>query len=273
MLPNFFILGAQKAGTTALHSYLVAHPQIFLPANKEPDFFIESRSWRHGLGWYEELFAPAGSAIARGEASTSYTMFPFFPGVPERLLSIVPEPRLIYLMRHPIERMRSSYQHGLASGMETRRIDDALLHESRYLIPSSYALQLDQWLPHVPADNVLLLTAEDLRHDRAATLRRVLRFLEVDPDWQPADLDRDVHVSDTKRAPRSAWHRLASSAPVPDRLRRAQRAGSPLLTRAIHPDELRISADLRERLVGMLRPDLLRLRALMGADFSAWDLL
>ncbi|MBV9293198.1 MAG: sulfotransferase domain-containing protein [Frankiales bacterium] len=277
MLPNFFILGAQKAGTTALHTYLSGHPEVFLPAWKEPDFFIEARTWQRGLGWYEELFAGAGDAPARGEASTSYTMFPFFTGVPDRLFGVVRKPRLIYLMREPIARMRSAYQHGLARGVERRPIEDALLHEARYLIPSCYAFQLEQWLPRVPRDRVLLLTAEALRHDRAATLRRVLEFLGVDPAWRPADLDQEHHVSDIKRAPRASWQSyrtVAARVPgaVPGRLRSAEARGSRLLTRPIEPGEVVVSDDLRERLAALLRPDLVRLRGYLGTDFDCWGL-
>jgi hypothetical protein len=278
MLPNFFILGAQKAGTTALNAYLEQHPQVFMHPWKEPDFFVESRTWQKGVGWYEQLFAQAGDARARGEASTSYTMFPFFRGVPDRLLSVVPRPKLIYLMRDPIIRMRSAYQHGLSRGLERRPIGEALLHETRYLIPSCYAFQLEQWLPRVPEQDVLLLTSEQLRHDREATLRRVLTFLDVDAAWQPPGLDREHHVSEDKRAPRGAWRRYVSVAhrvpgAVPGRLRQAQERGSPVLTRTIDPAELVVSDDLRDRLAALLRPDLQRLRPLMGDRFDCWGLL
>jgi hypothetical protein len=278
MLPNFFILGAQKAGTTALHTYLAGHPQVFLPAVKEPDFFVREHAWSRGIAWYEELFAAAGDAVARGEASTSYTMFPFFTGVPQRLLGVVPTPKLIYLMRDPVVRMRSAYQHGLSRGMETRSIEDALLHETRYLIPSCYAFQLEQWLPHVPADDVLLLTAEALRTDRTTTLARVLEFLGVDPTWRPADLDREVHVSEDKRAPRRYWQRYVATVhrmpgAVPVRMRHAQREGSRWLTRPIDAEELVVSDELRERLAAMLRPDLVRVAGLMGDGFDCWGLL
>src|SRR6266568_6603804 len=92
-LPNFFVIGAMKAGTTSLYEYLFAHPNVFLPTEtKEPAFF--ARNWRRGEGWYRSLFAGAGDAVAVGEASTSYTKYPTITTVPDRMASVVPEARL-----------------------------------------------------------------------------------------------------------------------------------------------------------------------------------
>src|SRR5204863_2222453 len=85
MLPNFLIIGAQKSGTTSLYRYLQMHPDVFMPRNKEPDFFVAERNWPMGLDWYEAHFAAARDAIAIGEASTTYTMYPHYAGVPERV--------------------------------------------------------------------------------------------------------------------------------------------------------------------------------------------
>lgn len=278
MLPTFFILGAQKAGTTALHSYLAGHPQVAMSTPKEPDFFIAERAWRNGFDWYERLFDSGPNTVARGESSTSYTMFPFFTGVPDLLLGAVPRPKLVYLMRHPVERMRSAYQHGLSRGVERRPITEALLHETRYLLPTCYAFQLEQWLPRVDLDDVLLLTAEDLRADRAATVARVLAFVGADPAALPGGLDREHHVSADKRAPRAGWQayvRRMHPVPhaVPGRLVAAQRAGSRWLTRRIEAEELVVTDELHDRLVDVLRPDLRRLAALLGSPSDPWGLL
>src|SRR5215211_9390855 len=107
-LPNFLVIGAMKAGTTSLYHYLRHHPQVFMPEIKELNFFNPLRNWRRGVEWYEEQFEGIpDSVVAIGEASTSYTKFPWIREVPARITSVLGEIRLIYVVRDPIERMQS----------------------------------------------------------------------------------------------------------------------------------------------------------------------
>src|SRR6266568_8270036 len=119
-LPNFLIVGAMKSGTSSLWSYLRSHPQVFMPDMKEPMFFVEKKNWSKGLDWYRGLFDDAGEAVAIGEASQPYTMAHSFPGVPGRIVSLIPDVKIIYVLRHPVERMRSHYLHDRVIGTETR---------------------------------------------------------------------------------------------------------------------------------------------------------
>ena len=119
-LPTFLIIGTMKGGTTSLHRYLRQHPDVFMPEQKELNFFLdeyagrpidppEERNWSRGLTWYERQFAGAEDERAVGEASANYTRYPTYPGVAERIAKIVPEMKLIYLMRNPIDRVLSHY--------------------------------------------------------------------------------------------------------------------------------------------------------------------
>ena len=137
-LPNFVVIGAMKAGTVSLRHYLDEHPDVFLGRGGtfgEPNFFTAEYNWPRGRGWYESLFDGADQAAAIGECSPSYTMAPAFGGVPERMAQVVPDARLIYLVRDPIARMRSMYMHQVSAGRERRRAEAALL-DDRYLGPS-----------------------------------------------------------------------------------------------------------------------------------------
>ncbi|MDE3085339.1 MAG: sulfotransferase domain-containing protein [Acidobacteriota bacterium] len=110
MLPTFIVIGARKSGTSSLWEYLKGHPGIFVPEEeKEPKFFVEERGWGAGLEWYEGLFAGAREDQARGELSTDYTAFPLYTGVPARMKALLPDVRLVYVMRDPIEHLRSAY--------------------------------------------------------------------------------------------------------------------------------------------------------------------
>lgn len=277
VLPTFVIIGAQKSATSSLAGMLGLHPQVFMSVPKEPDFFVEDRGWKRGLGWYESLFAAGESATARGEASTSYTFAPHIPGVPERLASVLPNARLIYLMRHPIERMRSAYHHALAGGSERRPIEVALLHDLRYLMPSCYAFQLEAWLPHFEREQILLLVTEDLAVDPVGQLQRVCRFIGVDYEERIATTARE-NVSAGRRAPRRGWQSYVRlNRRLPRRLAEAvvdaKHAGHPLITRPIDPTELTIQPDVRQQLTMLLRPDLARLEQIAGGDFNAWGML
>lgn len=274
MLPNFLVIGAMKAGTTSLHRYLRAHPQVFMPEEKELDFFVAERHWGRGRGWYEAQFTEAAGAVAVGEASPTYSMHPEFSGVPDRVAELLPEVRLVYCVRHPIERMRSHYLHELEKGRERAPIDRALAADPRYLNTSRYAMQLEQYLARFPAKQLLITTAEQLRRDRTATVRRVLRFLGVDPDWPDSGLlDAEFHRTSGKRVRRP----LAEAAlRVPGTRAVARLAPRPvrrLASRRVDAGrDGAIPEALEARLRAQLRDDVGRLRAHISEGFDGWGI-
>lgn len=277
MLPTFIIIGAQKGGTTSLWTYLRGHDEVFVCSDKEPGFFVEEIAWSKGLGWYEGLFAGAGGAKAIGEASTYYTMFPYFDGVPERIASVLPAARIVYVMRHPVERMRSGYVQLLEEGKERRSIREALLLDARYADLSRYAMQIERYFRAFDESQILLLTSEDLRHERRATMARVCRFIGVDETDLP-DTAAEFNLGGHKRVPRPlgrATFRLATDerVPGPVRARLFPILSTGLASRPITEQETRIDDDLRHRLEDVLRPDVERLRRYMGPSFSGWGLL
>src|SRR6266480_7948081 len=125
-LPDFLILGAQKAGTTALYAYLRQHPEITGPSWKEVSFF--DRHYARGEAWYRGNFPNSLRARGKlvGEASPSYL---FHPLAPERVAGLVPEAKLIALVRNPVDRAYSHYQHEVALGREPLSFEDAVAAE------------------------------------------------------------------------------------------------------------------------------------------------
>ncbi|MBV8981371.1 MAG: sulfotransferase [Acidimicrobiia bacterium] len=280
-LPNFVVVGAQKAGTTSLYRYLRAHPQVFMPATKELNFFVENFAWRRGLEWYTSHFRNAGDAVAIGEASPTYSMYPLLPGVAERMAATVPDARLIYTLREPVDRMRSGYIDALSVGSESRPIKEALLLDSRYLIPSSYALQIEHFLAHFDRSQLLVVLAEDLRQRRPETLAKIFEFLGVDPTWRPDDLHVEHHASAGRRKFRPTA-RLVGGTVVRAQLRLRpglweERSLPPRVHRRISvpitDEEVALDAETRAQLVDMLRNDLRRLPAYLDPGFDAWGLL
>jgi hypothetical protein len=198
-LPDFLILGAQKAGTTALYEYLYRHPAISGPSWKEVSFF--DRHWWRGERWYRGHF-PRGARSRVGEASPSYL---FHPEAPERVRSLLPEARLIAILRDPTDRAFSHYQHEVALGREPLPFEDALAQEEErtrgevermladpryfshawwnwtYRARGLYAEQLERFFAVFPREQVLVLLNEELDAAPVETYARVLEFLGAPP--------------------------------------------------------------------------------------------
>jgi hypothetical protein len=280
-LPNFLVIGAMKAGTTSLYHYLRDHPQVFMPDTKEVNFFNPLRNWRRGVSWYEEQFRAAPTeALAIGEASTSYTKYPWVTGVPERISSVLGEVRLIYVLRDPVERMRSQYLHHVATGQEWRPIEQAFREEPMYLNISRYAFQLDQYEPFIQRDRILVIDSRDLRDDRLPTLRGVFAFLGVEPGWVPRSVDREFLTSAGRRMKPSSLRALrriprirtiATYVPEPMKTMKHRLTGG-LATQELDVERGRISEALRDELERSLRPDVTQLRRFLGRDFDGWGI-
>lgn len=276
MLPNFFVIGSMKSGTTSLWFYLQAHPQVFMSRPKEPNYFCTQESFDTRRGWYEELFREAGDAVAIGEASTGYTKYPTHQGVPARIAALVPDARLIYLIRDPIERIRSQYLHVRRHAHEHRPIREALIQNPNYVNYSSYWKQLQQYLEWFPRDRVLVLESETLLRDRVPTLRRVSEFLSIDPAAFSDNIDTEFHQARTARVHRPAFRRVSSSRPyraaaqlVPDVVRSPLRR---FTSENLEPETVQIPDDVRRSLEDAVRDDVAELRGFLGPDFHGWGL-
>lgn len=283
--PTFLIIGAMKAGTTSLYHYLDLHPEIQMASVKEANFFsgpANGMPYPTGLKRverlqdYEQLFDPAFAV--RGEASPSYTVYPQRRGVPERIKAVVPEAKLIYLVRDPVARAISQYDHHVAYENEQRPIEEALdplSPQGRYTSPSFYAAQLERYLRHFPSDNILVVDQADMFANRRAAIREIFAFLKVDDSFYVEQFDREMNTGEElRRYSRSVvLVRYARTTPL-QRLPRGlrvflrqtvKRATSRPLERSTVSDELR--ARLQELYVN----DTQRLRELTGKAFSTWS--
>lgn len=284
-LPNFIVIGAMKAGTTSLFHYLQVHPQAYLSPLKEVDFFVEEKNWRRGLDWYRAQFDGAGpEALAVGEASTLYTKFPEYQGVPERMAGSVPHARLIYVVRDPIERIRSHYQHRVLAGSERLPIGRAVLEDGRYLDCSRYAMQVERYLERFPREQILLVTSEDLRSNRLPTMRAIYRFLGIDPDFVHDTIDREFYASNERASyPRAAWwvrRTLKRYVPTSKRAKELIDLALPTILAGrsrsngaeAGSTRFEIPHEVRGRLAERLHEDVARLRTYMPSGFDGWGI-
>ena len=199
-LPGFLVIGAQKAGTTALFSYLRAHPGITGPAWKEVSFF--DRHWARGVRWYRGNFPLRSGGRLVGEASPSTILHPL---APERVRSLVPGARLVALLREPGARAYSHYHHEVDLGREPLSFEAALDAEDQrlagevermvadpqafshawwdhsYVLRGRYAEQLERWFAVFPREQLLIVTTEELARDTPGTVARVLEHIGADP--------------------------------------------------------------------------------------------
>jgi len=240
-LPTFVTIGTMKGGTSALHTYLRQHPQVCMSTKKETDFFF--RPAGHDLAWYRSQFTERADQY--GESSPNYTKRHEVEGIARRMHALLPDLRLIFLARDPIERAVSHFLHNVVKGRVLR--DDFEVYfddlENPALLTSRYHWQLDPFVEAFGLDRLLVLSSEQLRDDRAQTMEQVFSFLGVDPTFTSPKFDVESHVTSAKLI------KAGESIDVPV-----------------------MSAKQRERVAESLRPDIDRFRALVGQDFAHWSI-
>lgn len=288
MLPNFFVIGAAKCGTTSLAYYLEGHPQVHMSPIKETRFFAAPDPRRpfggprvERLSDYESLFD--SHAPARGEASPAYSQHPWRPGVPERIHELLPRARFVYLVGDPLKRFVSHYRQAVAQTGETRPIaqivsDDAGAAEDPLICAGRYALQLERYLEVFGAERVLVLDQDELLRERRSALRRVFEFLGVDGSfWSDEFAQVRNRGAEHRRVSSGLYGRMRASA-----LRGALGAlPADVRTGLVRPvrrliapavGEVALDASLRRRLEACYRPEVMRLRELTGQSFGGWSL-
>jgi Sulfotransferase domain len=283
-LPTFFIIGAPKAGTTSLHYYLDQHPQIQMSAIKEPRFFapplnpLNEKRRVNRLDKYEQLFdATVG---VRGEASPNYAEYPFRQGVPERIRERVPGAKFIYLVRDPVARTLSHYDHQVATEGERTPLDEALsdLSDPRlpYVCASMYGLQLELYLRQFGEQRILVADQAELLTNRAAVLREIFGFLEVDDAFDSPHFGVERNKGDEHRtySPRLATFVGRTIRPriqwLPPQVRQTLRRSG---ERAFLPvaQKATIDAGSQARLAEFYAGEVERLRELTGKTFPTWS--
>jgi len=178
-MPNFIIIGAAKSATTTLATILPRHPDIFFCRHKEPKFF--GRCYDKGWDWYQKIFRPGEGYAFRGEASTMYASplrsFRYTPNLIHRYL---PRVKLVYIVRHPLERLVSHWRHlkGRHPGyVPFDRILSKRSAAKRLIGCSSYYARLQEFRDFFPDHQIHCLTFEDLVADPASILAELLTFL------------------------------------------------------------------------------------------------
>ena len=298
-MPNFFIIGAQKAGTTSLYHYLNQHPQIYMSPVKELFFFNheitpegEAVNRRYGgpgrhsvprfanIEEYRALFRGVMGETAVGEATTSYI---YRPGIAQCIKRWVPEARSIALLRNPADRAYSAFLHAVRGGREPvndfarvlreekHRIRDDWSYVNLYRDVGLYYEQLKCYYEVFGRERVGVWLYEDLRDDPSGVTQGVFRFLEVDdaftPDtfsqYNPAGAPRSEAIRVMMRIINTKLPMVKNVIPAESWARRA-------VQRRILAKPQPIDPEIRRGLIKGYKEDILKLQELIGRDLSGW---
>jgi hypothetical protein len=293
--PDFFIVGAPKAGTTSLHDYLRQHPQIFMPALKELNYFGSDRTLRNtprlSEAEYLRMFARAPAGVRIGEASVSYLRSEL---AAREIAAFSPGAQAIVMLRNPVEMMHAMHSELVFLGAEDlvdfadavaaeadrregRRIPSAV-NNSRavlYRDAATFSSQVERYFAALGRDQVHVIVFDDFKADTHAQVRNTFRFLDVDESFSPR-----LEVINPAKVPRLRLVQRLLQSP-PGWLRGAARRALPRTTRKrIYRGVQRLNArrqarsamdpELRAQLTAEFAPEVERLERLLERDLSAW---
>jgi hypothetical protein len=294
LLPNFFILGAAKAGTTTLADILRQHPQVFLPFDKEPMFFSRDAFYENGIDWYcNTYFKNAVNFQSRGEASPHYLYWAEKAAARIHSVYLDQPIRFIVILRNPVDRAYSWYWNMIREGLEDLSFEQAVVEETKrlsmnretvqslgsmqygYLYGGQYAAQIAHFLEYFDRHQFLFLLQDDLRQDYSQVCQQMFRFLEIDEH-----IKISATISNPAAMPRSRWLQRVLQGPsfvkgvikraAPQRIRyQAKRAL--LDANAVETQYPPMPAEMRVKLQNQFANENKRLAELIGRDLSSWE--
>jgi hypothetical protein len=274
-LPNFLVIGAQRAGTTLLHQILDAHPEVFVPYRRKEVHYFDWHFSR-GTAWYERFFPDADQAKAFGAIGEATPDYLFEPSVPLRIFQTLPSCRFVVSLRNPVDRAYSWYLYSLRCFAEQRSIERFFEESEETLARGLYSQQLNRYFELFPRDSFLILILEDLVEDPATNLGRLADFLNLSTSWPDAGaLVRDrVNASEVPRF-RRAFARAQRFGEMLTRhdldwaVRQARRMGVLKLFGSGTPKPS-LPASTRLRLQIYYRHEIESLEDLLGRNLRVW---
>lgn len=270
-ISDFLIIGAMKCGTSTLHEQLALRSGVFMSEPKEPNFFSDDAEFSRGIEWYESLFAGATTRQLCGESSTHYTKLPTYPLTSTRMREHLPDVKLIYLMRDPIERMVSQYIHEWTEREVADPFMQAVQRHERYVAYSCYARQLRPYLECYGAERILPVAFERMLRCPDEEFERICRFID-DPTPAPPKWHDDLPAQNvsTDRLRASPLRDLLLAVPPVHALTRL--LPTALRDRTKSPWQMRdrpsMDDGLRARVESEIDRDLAELSSLLGVHLT-----
>ena len=290
-VPSFFVVGAQKSGTTSLHHYLMEHPDICLPEQKETKFFVDDSLYEKGLEFYEnEYFSTCDNEKIVGEVDPDYM---YFRSGAARIEQHIKNPKFIFIFRNPVDRAFSHYVMTYRRGLEEKTFEEAIrVEEERisqgyekdfhysYTKRGFYCNQVDRFLENWDVNNMHFVLSEDLIKHPEETVRKCFEFLDVDSKFVPEAIGKKFHKATVpKNLALTVLFRNKKAYPV---IRRIARFFMPSLAwrnwlraRLVvwnnKPSNLKLNDKTRQQLTDIYRDENIRLSKLIGKNLDHWN--
>lgn len=296
-LPNFLIIGAAKSGTSALYHYLKGHPQIFLSTPKELRFFssfnhpekngpnVYKRESVTSIQEYKKCFENVNQETAIGEASPQYL---YYSDSAYYIKEILPNVKIISILRNPIDRAYSSYLHAVRDWFEDaknfqqglqkeeKRIESGWPMLFHYVNGGYYYRQLKQYYDLFPKENIKTIIYDDFVTSPEVVLREIFSFLKVDQSYVP-DMSFKPNVSGQPRWISihrflKPFYREPSSlqAKVKKFIPKSMRAAFSTNIKRINQTKVPLDSTIRHSLIRVFEEDILLLQNMLNRDFSIW---
>jgi Sulfotransferase family len=291
-LPNFLIIGAAKAGTTALHTYLQQHPQVYMTPDKETNFFAfegENLNFQGpgdkeinqfsitNLESYRAEFQNVSHEKAIGEACPLYL---YHAKAPKRIHSYIPNVRLIAILRHPVDRAYANFLHIIrddrepcrdffqALQQEKKRIEENWEWFWHYIQLGYYATQLQRYYEKFDRDRIRVYLYEDLCQNPLALMQDSFRFLDIDDRFIP---NMTIRPNKSGMPKNLLFHQLLTK-PNPIKSLLKPLFPSHLRQKIQHQNLTtpKISSEARSLLIDLYREDIIKCQDLIDRDLSGW---
>lgn len=273
MLPNFLVIGAAKCGTSSICTLLGRHPEVFMSRPKEIHFFGRNDPAKT-FAWYETFFEGAGTSKAVGEGSTSYTHPDIIRACASEIAVHIPECRLIYMVRHPLERLESDWKMRVHEGWSASSINTAVDKQSTLITHGLYWTNLSVYRERFGDDQILVVFLEDFARDPDRELERCLHHIGVDPAI------RIDHASEPRNAASgyrnysglASWLRRA---PVMQSVKRRLPKWGREVAKSLLSKKVRVEVEwepaVRARVLASFTEDARELLRYCGKDSSFWS--
>lgn len=275
--PDIIVIGAMKAATSSICSFLEDHPAVHMPPRTEPCFFSHDSNWEKGSDWYLNLFRDAQDGQLIAEGSNDYTFGAVYPDAPARMASYCPDAKLIFMVRHPIERIISAWIQNRADMADKfpPTLDQAVAEmPDLYIDPSLYMHQLQRYLALYAEDRIYIGFMEEMSARPDSFFSSLCAFLNIEaPQTDATQVGVHKNASAGKAVPTQAYSTLKNlpfarraKAFIPKGVQRSVRN---LLSKRI-VDRPRFSPQAFEQLVEQVRPDAEAFLKYTGRPLNTW---
>jgi hypothetical protein len=274
-LPNFFLIGCQKAATTWLYRCFKEHPEIYVPRNDEIHFF--DIHYFRGLAWYEQFYKDYNGEKMIGDTTSSYIRDPL---VPKRIADYKLDAKLLVSLRNPIERAFSHYWHEKKKRKIAFAFNEVFENYDlfqNWIIPGFYRQHLENYYKYFSKEQILVVIFEDIARNARGFLQQVFGFLDVDANFAPTVLEVKINEAWYQRTTGEKvkhfigllYEKVISKFMFPQSKDRY--VGEMDLSRGASEYEEGMDAFIRDRLQEIFRKENERLGELVNRDLSFWN--